>query len=645
MSKMRVCIVGGGARELAIARAVKRSPRCGGILCIAPAKNPAIAELCDEYKIADANKPEEVVAFCTEHKADLAFVGPEAPLNAGVVDALEAAGVGAVGPTKALTKVESSKEYCREVMGRRKVPGIPKYRAFKTAEGLADYATVELKGEYVVKADGLCGGKGVKVSGEHLANTDEALVFCQEIFSKGECAVLEEKFIGEEFSLMSWCDGTHMAHMPPIQDHKRAWVGDTGPNTGGMGSYSCGGADGLLPFMTKKDLEAAQAINVAMAAALKEENNGVGFKGVLYGAYMCTKRGVGCIEFNARFGDPESINLLTLLKSDIIMIMEAVVKGTLSQDLVEMNPLASVVKYAVPFGYPDNPQKGAEIDVSEVDPNSLFLASVDVVEGKLIELGSRTAAVVKTGKTVAAAEAACEKEIRKITGPVFHRPDIGTSDVLDKRVANMEKVRKVRVGVVGSTRGSSLQPILYAIRDGDLNAEISVVVGNVASSYILQRARVNGIPAVHIPGKGRVREEFDQDVTNVLRSYNVDIVLLVGFMRIVSGSFCQAWPGKLINVHPSLLPLHAGLMDLAVHQSVIDAGDKESGCTVHQVIEEVDGGGTVVQLKVPVTATDTAETLKAKVQKLEGAGLIEAIRMYDRDGFLPGGPKGSEGNP
>jgi len=609
---------------------------------MAPAKNPAIAEICDDYKVGDANSPEGVAAYCTEHKVDLAFIGPEAPLAAGVVDALEAAGIGAVGPTAALTKVESSKEYCRGVMRDRMVPGIPKYKAYRSTEGLKEYIEGDLGGEYVVKADGLCGGKGVKVSGEHLKSVEEAMTFCEEIFAKGEAAVLEEKFVGEEFSLMSWCDGDTLAHMPPVQDHKRAWVGDTGPNTGGMGSYTCPGKDGLLPFMTQKDLEAAQGINVAMAKALKDENGGKGFKGVLYGAYICTKRGVGCIEFNARFGDPESLNLLALLKSDIVTLMEGVCKGTLTQEMVQMAPLASVVKYAVPFGYPDNPQKNAEIDVSAVDPESLFLASVDVVEGKLVELGSRTAAVVKTGKTVAAAEAACEEEIRKITGPVFHRPDIGTSAVLDKRVSHMQQVRKVRVGIVGSTRGSSLQPILYAIRDGKINAEICCVVGNVASSYILQRARVNNIPAIHIPGKGRVREEFDNDVTQALRSYKVDIVLLVGFMRIVSGEFCRSWPGRLINVHPSLLPLHAGLMDLAVHQSVIDAGDKESGCTVHQVIEEVDGGGTVVQLKVPVTKDETAETLKAKVQKLEGAALIEAIAMYDRDGFLPGGPPGSD---
>lgn len=331
----------------------------------------------------------------------------------------------------------------------------------------------ELNGEYVVKADGLCGGKGVKVSGEHLASVSEAITFCDEIWSKGECAVIEEKFIGEEFSLMSFCDGSNLAHMPPVQDHKRAYVGDTGPNTGGMGSYTCAG-DGLLPFMTAGDLVKAKEINCAMAAALKKWSGTDGFKGVLYGAYMCTKHGVGCIEFNARFGDPEALNLLALLESDIVDILFAVVKGTLSQSLVKMAPLASVVKYAVPHGYPDKPVRGEVIDASGVDPEALFLASVDMVDNKLIELGSRTAAVVKTGKTVAEAERACEQEIRKISGPVFHRIDIGTAAVLERRACNMKELRKVNIGVVGSTRGSSMQPVIYAIADGTLNAQIKV---------------------------------------------------------------------------------------------------------------------------------------------------------------------------
>jgi phosphoribosylamine--glycine ligase len=316
----RICVVGGGAREVAISRAIRRSPECSGLYCFASSLNPAISELCAEYKVGKIDSPGEVVAFCKAANVSLVFIGPEAPLASGAVDALNAAGIGAVGPTKAVAQVESSKEFCRKIMTDYGVPGNPKYQSFRNKAGLEEYIVNELGGEYVVKADGLCGGKGVKVSGEHLKDISEALTFCEEVWAKGECVVIEEKFIGQEFSLMSFSDGVHLAHMPPVQDHKRAYVGDTGPNTGGMGSYTC--ADHLMPFMTVEDLKTAQHINEAMAAALKQWSGGVGFKGVLYGAYMCTKRGVGCIEFNARFGDPESINLLTLLKSDIVVVMK-----------------------------------------------------------------------------------------------------------------------------------------------------------------------------------------------------------------------------------------------------------------------------------------------------------------------------------
>jgi len=633
--EMRICIVGSGAREVAIARSLKASPKCSAVLCFASTRNPALVELASEYEVGNIDSPEAVVAFCQANKAVMAVVGPEAPLNAGVVDALEAVGIKGIGPTKQMAQVECSKQFARNVMVKYGVPGCPIYRPFSSPAGMAEFFQ-ELGGKYVVKADGLMGGKGVKVSGEHLANVDEALQFAQEIFEKGQAVVIEEKFVGEEFSLMSFCDGTTLVHMPPVQDHKRAYVGDTGPNTGGMGSYSC--EDHLLPFMTQEHVAAACAINEAMARALKAESGGDGFKGILYGAFMCLNRGVGCIKFNARFGVPEALNVLALLESDLAAIFEAISAGTLSPALVSFARQATVVKYACPFGYPDAPLKNQAINISSLqNPAGLFLAAVDEANGQLLATGSRTAAVVARANTVAEAEARVEAEVRRISGSVFHRPDIGTTEVLMKRVVHQRQVRRIRIGVVGSTRGSSLQPILYAIRDGRINASIEVVVSNVASAYILQRARVNNLKTVHIVGKGRVREEFDRDVTAALVAAEVDIVLLIGFMRIVSGEFCRAWHGRCINVHPSLLPKHANLMDLAVHQSVLDAGDSESGCTVHQVIDEVDGGSTVMQLTTPVVPGETAETLKAKVQALEGEGMIQAIQMFDRDGCLPGG--------
>ena len=167
-------------------------------------------------------------------------------------------------------------------------------------------------------------------------------------------------------------------------------------------------------------------------------------------------------------------------------------------------------------------------------------------------------------------------------------------------------------------------------------AEVAVVISNISKAVILERAREAGVPAVHVLGKGRTREEFDGEVNEVLARHGCDMVLLVGFMRILSPVFCEAWKGKAVNVHPSLLPKHAALMDLEVHQSVLDAGDSESGCTVHLVDSVVDAGNIIVQPSVAVAAGDTAETLKGKVQALEAPALVEAVRKFAGNGFSLG---------
>ena len=185
----------------------------------------------------------------------------------------------------------------------------------------------------------------------------------------------------------------------------------------------------------------------------------------------------------------------------------------------------------------------------------------------------------------------------------------------------------IKLGVIGSTNGTDLQAILDAIVSGELNAEVSAVLSNQKNAYILERAENHNVPAVFVSHKGKTREEFDAEMTGVLREYGVDLVLLVGFMRIVSAGFCREWENKLLNVHPSLLPKYAGGMDTNVHKEVLKNGDTQTGCTIHFVTDEVDGGPILVQKKCNVESGDTAETLKIKVQQLEGEAFIEVINL------------------
>lgn len=436
---MKILVIGAGAREHAIVRALYRSPQQKNIFCLASNTNPGIAELCDEIFIGNFNDSEFVVSYANEVNATLAIVGPENPLANGIADALWKAGVKVIGPKKDLAQIETSKAFTRNLQSDYMIPGSPKYRTFLSLDGVTDFLN-ELGKNFVVKYDGLAGGKGVKVAGDHLHSHDDAIAYCLELMAKGGEFVIEEKLIGQEFSLMSFCDGEHLIHMPAVQDHKRAYEGDTGPNTGGMGTYS--DANHSLPFLTVEDISHSHAINIATAKALKEKF-GEGYKGILYGGFMATADGVKLIEYNARFGDPEAMNVLPLLDSDFIDICQGITDGALDQIDVQFKNKATVCKYAVPEGYPDNPIKGEPIDVSKIEnPNRLFYASVDIQEGQLVEVGSRTVAVVGIADSITEAEKVAENEVSAVKGPLFHRTDIGTDELIQKRIDHMKSLRQ-----------------------------------------------------------------------------------------------------------------------------------------------------------------------------------------------------------
>ena len=435
---MKILLIGSGAREHAIVKALDRSSHEKEIYCLASNRNPGISDLCDKFIVGDINDYYFVLDYAKEVGASLAIVGPENPLAQGVSDCLWDAGVKTVGPKKDLAQLETSKAFTRDLLKAYNIPGSPKYQTFDSMNGVMEFLN-ELGENYVVKYDGLAGGKGVKVAGDHLHSHDEALAYCKNMVDDGSDFVIEEKFVGQEFSLMSFCDGDNLKHMPAVQDHKRAYEGDEGPNTGGMGTYS--DVNHGLPFLTDGDIAKAHAINTATAKALKDKF-GEEYKGILYGGFMITSNGVKLIEYNARFGDPEAMNVLSLLESDFIDICIGIVNGTLDQVDVRFSNKATVCKYAVPEGYPDSPVKGEPIDVSGIsNPDGLFYASVDIQNGQLVEAGSRTVAVVGMADTISDAEKLAENEVSSIKGPLFHRTDIGTDIIIQKRIDHINSLR------------------------------------------------------------------------------------------------------------------------------------------------------------------------------------------------------------
>lgn len=435
----KVIIIGNGAREHALAEAFKRSPHGVELFTFGGTKNPAMLAMSTEYEIGSVTDLNRIKEFATRVKPNFVIPGPEAPIAVGVSDMLAEMGIPSIAPMQIVARLESSKSFTREILNKYNIPGNPKYKVFTSVAGLKEYIENELEGEFVVKADGLKGGKGVKVVGDHLKDVTEGVAYAALCIKESGHVVVEEKFIGQEFSLMSFTDGETVTDMVPVQDHKRAYVGDKGPNTGGMGSYS--DANHLLPFLNATDLATAHDITVQVARALKMDT-GTKFVGIMYGGFIATRNGVRLIEYNARFGDPEAMNVLPILKTDFVDICSAMARGELAGLPVEFEKKATVCKYVVPKGYPDNPLKNAEIEIGDVPAGvRTYYASVDQRADGLYLAGSRAIAFTGIGDSIAEAEKLAQKAVMNVRGPVFYREDIGTEDLIGKRVRMMEELR------------------------------------------------------------------------------------------------------------------------------------------------------------------------------------------------------------
>tara|TARA_Y100001970_G_scaffold83919_1_gene105985 strand:- start:551 stop:1861 length:1311 start_codon:yes stop_codon:yes gene_type:complete len=436
---MNFLVIGSGAREHIIAQKLSESGVT--VFSVLTNRNPGMMKLSREFIFVNnyQNTLKMIVDFALLKEVRCVVIGPEDPLSLGFSDAFWKKGIPVVGPLRLLAQIETSKGFTRDLLNKNGMDISPQYQRFESMNGVEDFFSF-LSGEYVVKYDGLMGGKGVKVSGEHLMSVDDGIMYCKELIDKGGSFVVEEKLSGEEFSLLSFCDGMNVVHMPAVQDHKRAYEGDTGPNTGGMGCYT--DSNHSLPFVKDNELEEAREINERVAGALRDEFE-EGYKGILYGGFMITGNGVKLIEYNARFGDPEAMNLLTLLDSDFASICMNIAEGCLGE--VKFKKEASVCKYIVPKGYGTNPAKDATLVVDDCydEYADLYYAAVNLGESGIIETtSSRAAAVVSSGQNISEAEAKCEKALSYISGNnLYVRNDIAKSHLIKKRIANMEIIR------------------------------------------------------------------------------------------------------------------------------------------------------------------------------------------------------------
>ncbi len=434
---MKVLVVGTGAREHAIADCLKDDCE---LYCYMSKVNPGMSKI-SEFKQGDEGEVEKVAEYAKENNIDIAFIGPEAPLEKGIVDELEKNGIKCVGPSKSAARIETDKSFMRKLFEDYDIEGSLIYKVFNNYEDLSAFLD-DFEEDVVVKPVGLTGGKGVKIVGDHLKDNDEAKEYSKEVIDNAmggfAQVIIEERVIGEEFTIQAFSDGKHLAPMPAAQDHPHAFEGDTGAITGGMGSYS--DSNGLLPFLKQEDYDKAVEIMENTIEAIAKEAEP--YKGILYGQFMLTADGPRLIEYNARFGDPEAMNVLPLLETPLIEICKSIVDETL--DDVEFKKQSSVCKYIVPDGYPETEHAGEIIEVDEKSIEEIgakvFYAAVSLEDDGIHLSGSRALGVVANAETINEAEKIAEKACEYIKGNVYHRRDVGTEELVQKRVEHMEEI-------------------------------------------------------------------------------------------------------------------------------------------------------------------------------------------------------------
>ncbi len=418
---MRVLVVGSGGREHALCWALAASPLLTELFC-APG-NPGIAELATCAPIA-ATDIDALVAFARANAIDLVFPGPEAPLAAGLTDAMDAAGIPCCGPTAAAARLESSKAFTKTICDEAGIPTAA-WERFDTADAARDF--VRRRGApIVVKADGLAAGKGVVVAAteaEALAAID-AIMTDRSLGEAGASVVIEECLTGEEVSFFALCDGTNAIPLGAAQDHKRVGEADTGPNTGGMGAY--GPVAAFPPGAESAIMD--RIIRPALAAMAAR---GTPFRGILFAGLMLTADGAKLIEFNVRFGDPECQVLLLRLKSDLLPALLAACEGELAQFDLRWHDHAAIAVVLAARGYPAAPERGSAIrglDAAAALPGvQIFHAgTARDADGRLVAAGGRVLNVCATGPDLPTARARAYAAIAAIDWPEgFCRQDIG----------------------------------------------------------------------------------------------------------------------------------------------------------------------------------------------------------------------------
>ncbi|SFE37348.1 phosphoribosylamine--glycine ligase [Thermoanaerobacter thermohydrosulfuricus] len=413
---MKVLVIGGGGREHAIVHKLSQSSKVDKIYCAPGNAGIGLLAECVDIKIGDIEKLKE---FAIKNNIDLTVVGPEMPLVQGIVDEFEKAGLKIFGPNKSAAAIEGSKYFTKQLLSKYNIP-TGRFKAFDKYQEALKFLK-ETWYPVVMKADGLAQGKGVFIVKDFIEAKEALdLMMKKRIFgASGDIIIIEEMLFGKEASVFAFTDGENILPMVSAMDYKKIYEGDKGPNTGGMGSIAPN------PYLEEETLkEVMESILKPMVKALQKE--GIVYKGVLYAGLMLTKEGPKVLEFNARFGDPETQVVLPLLKTDLIDIMEATIEGKLDKIQIEWEDKKAVCAVAVSNGYPGEYQTGFEITgLEKVKEAFVYHAGTVLKDGKIVTSGGRVLAVTSIGDSYEEAREKVYREIKKISFKgMYYRKDI-----------------------------------------------------------------------------------------------------------------------------------------------------------------------------------------------------------------------------
>jgi formyltetrahydrofolate-dependent phosphoribosylglycinamide formyltransferase len=631
-----ILVLGSGAREHAIIDTLLYSQTIKTIF-VYPGNDGIFNQSNKIAKTTIINYENSLVEFCNTNKIHFVISGAETLLVDGIYDYLQNHNINCFGPNKEGALIEGSKAFSKHFMVENNIP-TANYNTFTSFDTFRQFYEKSIKNKndkYVIKASGLACGKGVIIpeTNEELYKEVEDMLVNKKFKDASNEIIIEERLEGEEVSIMGFCNGSEISLMPQSQDYKKIYDNNKGLNTGGMGSHA--------PVFILNESELNE-IEEHMNKVVKKLN----YKGILYGGIMKTVDGLYFLEFNCRLGDPEAqvlLNLIDTSKTDLYTIITDCMKGNKINVEWKRGYASNLV-----LSHEDYPIRKSDkdlkiiIDKEKLKHNNIkiYWSNVSIDDNNnYYTRGGRVLSMINYNSySFEETFTTIYNNVKWITyEKQYYRRDIGLnkqyilcSNKIQNKIQNISTIknnRSIKIGILGSTKGNSIDLLIDKISNKEINASIELIITNRKIAPILEKAKINNINYIYLSPKNQNREQYDRQIVNLMRIFDVELIILVGYMKIVSPILINEYKGNIINIHPSLLPKYGNMMDLDVHQTVINNKERFTGCTIHHVVEEVDGGD-IIQQKQLLIETDNPLKLKLQIQKLESESLIEVISIY-----------------